>query len=217
MSAMRCYLVRHAQTTWNGENRLQGHTDLPLSAVGLEQARRVGTYFGGLHASGEGLRGLYVSHLMRSQQTAQAIAEQTGLAPKIDPAFAEIGLGQWEGLTPEDIDARFGGAYQQWKTAPSLVQIPDAEPLADFRARVRAAFTRMLAAHEGRGDLVIVTHGGVIASLLADCLDAAYDRLLRGLSLENAGVSAVNCRHQPPVVMWVNATTHLNHASAPRA
>ncbi len=210
---MRCFLVRHAQTIWNGENRLQGHSDLPLSPLGLEQAKRVGAYFRALREAGVGLRRLYVSHLQRSQQTAQAIGSEIGLAPTIEPAFAEIGLGQWEGLTPEEIDARFAGAYEQWKTTPSMVSIPGAEPLALFRARVRQAFTAMLTAHQKEsGDLVVVTHGGVIASLLADCVEADYDRFLRGVSLENAGVSAVNCRHVPPVVMWVNATTHLTSA-----
>jgi broad specificity phosphatase PhoE len=63
------------------------------------------------------------------------------------------------------------------------------------------------------GELAIVSHGGVIASLLADWLGADYDRLLRRLSLDNAGISAVDRRTNPPRVLWINDTDHLiNHA-----
>ena len=207
---MRCYLVRHAQTAWNGENRLQGHSDLALSALGLEQARRVGAYFGQMRHGDRRLYTLYVSPLARSLQTAEAIADHTGLRPVVEPGLAEIGLGEWEGLTPEDIDARFQGAYQQWRLAPSAVTIPGAEPLLRFRDRVRQVVARILAASQEEGDLVLVTHGGVIASVLADCLEADYDRFLRRLVLDNAGVSALNGRMRPPHILWVNATTHLD-------
>jgi len=207
---MRCFLVRHAQTVWNGENRLQGHSDLALSAAGHAQAVRVGEYVRLLHETDTPIRALYVSHLMRSVQTARAIAGVIGLTPTVEPAFAEISLGVWEGLTPEEIDARFAGAYERWRTTPSQVVIPGAESLEQFRARVREAFARILAAHRHDGAVVVVTHGGVIASLLADCLDVDYDRLLRRLTLDNAGVSAVDGRTQPPHVLWINGTNHLS-------
>ncbi len=197
---MRCYLVRHAQTSWNGENRIQGHSDPPLSPLGCEQAKRLAAYFAHRPVSA-----LYTSHLARSLHTAQAIASQFGVAPTIEPALAEIHLGAWEGLTPEEVDARFAGAYQQWRVAPSSVHIPGAEPLERFRVRVRDAVSRIVAAHR-EGELVIVSHGGVIAALLADWLVADYDHLLRRLTLDNAGISAFDCRTNPPHVLWVNAT-----------
>jgi broad specificity phosphatase PhoE len=101
------------------------------------------------------------------------------------------------------------------------VQIPEAEPLECFRARVCETVKRLIAAPEdgaGRAapapaeELVIVSHGGVIAALLADWLGAGYDHLLRRLALDNAGISAVDCHVNPPCVLWVNATEHLtNH------
>ena len=209
--SVRCYLVRHAQTTWNGENRLQGHSDQPLNAFGRQQAQRVAAYFAELAAQGRELDMLYTSPLQRSHQTAQAIAAETGLRIHVEPALAEISLGAWEGLTPEEIDARFGGGYQQWKAASSQVRIPDGEPTEQFHRRVHEAFARIAQAHRERGerDIVLVTHGGVIASLLARWLNADYDRFLRRLALENAVVSAVDSKQQPPHVLWVNATHHL--------
>ena len=66
----RCYLVRHAQTVWNGENRLQGHSDLPLSGLGERQARQLGVCFSSRHVTG-----MFSSPLQRSRQTTQGILD----------------------------------------------------------------------------------------------------------------------------------------------
>lgn len=205
------YLVRHAQTDWNLENRLQGHSDLPLNALGRSQAEGVARYF-----SVRPIEAVYTSHLARSRQTAAAIGERAGLAPTVEPALAEIHLGAWEGLTPEEINARFGGAYEAWKTTPSQVTIPEAEPLGGFRRRVLAATQRIFTRHPS-GNVAIVTHGGVISSLLAEWLEADYDRLLRRLSLDNGGVSALNYHAQPPHILWINDTAHLSRNGDSRA
>lgn len=201
----RCYLVRHAETAWNRENRIQGHSDHPLNPLGEEQAKRVAGYFASRH-----LRGIFTSHLQRSRQTAEAIAAGNGhgISPVEDPDLAEISLGVWEGLTPEEIDSRFGGAYQQWRVRPSTVQIPDGEPLETFRARIRRAVERIIA-QRGEGDCVIVSHGGAISAILADVLDADYDALLRRLRLDNAGVTAVEFGTGYTSILWVNAVSHL--------
>jgi broad specificity phosphatase PhoE len=206
---MRLYLVRHAETHWNRENRIQGGSDVPLSEAGLQQAARLGALFAARH-----LQRIVTSPMQRSRQTAQAIIAGNGhgLAPLVEAELAEMHLGAWEGLTPEEVDARFENAYQQWRQAPSAVRIPEAESLEQFRLRVRRVFGKLLA-QPGEGEGVIVSHGGVIAALLADVLDADYDALIRRLRLDNAGVTALECaRGRPPHVLWINATTHLEAA-----
>ena len=202
----RCYLVRHAQTSWNGENRIQGHSDLPLSPFGEEQARRLGVFFASRH-----LKGIFTSALQRSQQTAQAIAAGNGhgVQPITEHGLAEIHLGAWEGLTPEEVDARYRGAYQQWKVRPSTVSIPDAEPLEVFRGRVRRTLEQLIERVDD-GEYVIVSHGGVIAAVLADTLGADFDFLLRRLRLDNAGITALEFATPLPHVLWINATAHLD-------
>lgn len=207
----RCYLIRHAQTPWNGENRLQGHSDLPLSELGERQARCLGAHFGSRH-----LQGIYTSALQRSRQTAHAIASGNGhgVTPLVDPALAEIHLGAWEGLTPDEIDRRFNGAYQQWRERPSQVTIPRAEPLAEFRQRVRQALQRIVSAM-AEGEYAVVCHGGVIAAVLADLLEADYDLLLRRLRLDNAGITALEFDAPTPHVLWINWTGHLESVAGP--
>jgi len=207
----RCFLVRHGQTDWNLEQRIQGQSDLPLNAAGLRQAEELAGYF-----ASRPLTALYASHLQRSRQTAEAIARETGLEIMVDPDLAEIYLGEWEGLTAQEVDGRYQGAYRLWQSSPSQVRIPGAEPLTRFRIRARAAFSRIVDRHPD-GRVAIVTHGGVIASLLSDSLDADYDALLRRLSLDNAGVSAVEHAVRPPQILWINETGHLGPSREPSA
>jgi len=222
----RFYLVRHAQTAWNNDNRIQGHSDLPLNPEGEEQAKRLGSLFATRH-----LAGIFTSHLQRNQQTAQHIAAGNGhpfdsaqdgraersrthghgVRPIITQDLAEMHLGAWEGLTPEEVDAQFAGAYQQWRIRPSTVQIPGAELLEAFRQRVSQALERIVSS-SGEGEYVIVSHGGVIAALLAEVLTADYDALLRRLRLDNAGVTALECGTSLRHVLWINATGHLTGA-----
>lgn len=205
----RCFLVRHGQTDWNVEQRIQGQSDLPLNAAGLRQAEDLAGYF-----ASRPLIALYASHLQRSRQTAEVIAQETGVDITVDPDLAEIYLGEWEGLTGQEVDGRYQGAYRLWQSSPSQVRIPGAEPLASFRTRARAAFSRIAERHPD-GRIAIVTHGGVIASLLSDYLDADYDALLRRLSLDNAGISAVEHAVRPPQILWINETGHLGPSHRP--
>lgn len=207
----RWYLVRHAETVWNQERRLQGGSDTPLSPLGVRQAACLRAYF-----ASRPIRAIVSSHLQRSHQTARAIAEGNGhcLAPLIEPGLAEIHLGEWEGLTPEEVNARYAEAYTQWKLAPSVTHVPGAEPVAAFLHRVRRARDDLLTTLEAE-EAVIVTHGGVIAALLADALRADYNHLLQYLRLDNGGVSAVEFEaDQLAHVVWINRTSHLDGLSS---
>lgn len=207
----RCYFVRHAQTAWNGEHRIQGRSDLPLSPLGKEQAQRLARRFASHH-----LRGIFTSGLLRSRQTAESIASGNGhgVQPVVEPDLAEMHLGAWEGLTPEEVDAQFHNAYGQWRSAPSSVIIPGAEPVEGFRARVRQALEKILGG-AGEGEYVVVSHGGVIAALLADLVGADYDAVLRRVRLDNAGVTALEFGTGLPHVLWINSTTHLEGQTLP--
>ena len=76
--------------------------------------------------------------------------------------------------------------------------IPGAEPIEEFRARARQAVGRIVEAHQQDDAILIVTHGGVIAAVLADWMRAEYDNVLRRMALDNAGISAIDCQVLPP-------------------
>ena len=204
---MRCYLVRHAQTLRNQPLRFQGRTDTLLSPFGLTQAQCLGASF-----TGQTPGAIYSSPLQRCVQTANAIASTTGAVVRIEPGLAEMDFGAWEGLTTADVERQFTRTYHEWLKAPSQVRIPDGEPCDQFRIRVREAFVNIATRHheEGCQELLIVSHGGVIASLLADWLGADFDHLIRHVVLDNGGISVVEWRANSSSVLWINATIHLS-------
>ena len=132
----------------------------------------------------------------------------------VERELAEMHLGVWEGLTPAEVDSRYQNAYQQWRDKPSSVIIPGAEPLDAFRQRARRALTSVMGGAQ-EGEYVVVSHGGVIAAVLADLLGADYDHVIRRLRLDNAGVTAVEFGTGMPHVLWVNSTVHLESLAQP--
>ena len=202
----RCYLVRHAQTAWNQENRLQGKTDLSLDLTGQAQAQALGEWF-----AAKPLAHVVTSSLARARQTADAIVSASGhrLKPIVDSAFEEMNLGVWEGLTADQVEQNFPGAYRQWRIRPSSVTIPEGEAAEIFLSRVEDAFKRLRDTVSQDEECVVVTHGGVIAALLAHLLQGSYDTFLCRLRLDNAGVTIIESGVRFPHVLQINSVSHL--------
>lgn len=195
-------LVRHGETDWNRELRFQGHVDVGLNAIGLEQARRVAS-----RLAAEPAAHLYASDLLRAQQTARPVAQQLGVASVTEPALREQNFGTVDGMRVEDIKAQHPQAWEQWLRFHEDYCMPGGETTREFHARVVDAVHRIAGDHPG-ATLVVVTHGGV--------LDMIW-RTARSLSLSgprqseipNAGVSRVRVSAGSiEVVAWAD-TAHL--------
>lgn len=158
----RVFLLRHGQTDWNAERRLQGHLDMPLNAVGRWQAERLGQAL-----AGEGIVALYSSDLLRAQQTAQPLARALELPLQTDAALRERHFGRLEGLSYAEIDQRFPDDARGWRLREPGFAPGGGETLAAFFERAVAAVTRLAAPHEGQA-IALFTHGGVL-----DCLHRA--------------------------------------------
>lgn len=153
------YLVRHGRTDWNDAGRYQGQADPPLNAEGRRQAR----------ALAQALRhvpfdAIYSSDLARARETAQALAEVTGLRVQLDPRLREIHQGEWEGLLARDIQARYPALWEQWHKAPLTVRLPGGETLQELEARFTAALEDISAVHPG-GTVAVFLHKTAIALL----------------------------------------------------
>jgi 2,3-bisphosphoglycerate-dependent phosphoglycerate mutase len=155
----RILLIRHAETDWNREARLQGHTDIPLNAVGLGQAARLGEAL-----RGEPLDAVFSSPLQRAWQTASAVAAATGAPLTAEPGLQERGFGVFEGLNTAELEARFPAELLRWRAREPAFAAPGGETLQDFYGRCVAAAERCVAAHAG-GSIALVAHGGVLDSL----------------------------------------------------
>jgi probable phosphoglycerate mutase len=166
-------LIRHGETAWNAERRLQGHLDIPLNPEGERQASLLAAAL-----AGEPLDVLVSSDLMRARQTAQAIADLRGMPLQIAPGLRERCYGGFEGLLYAEIEARFPQAFAAWQARDIDGVLPPGtncgETFRAFFERATAAILALGRAHPGK-TIALVAHGGV--------LECAY-RLAGKLPLE---------------------------------
>jgi broad specificity phosphatase PhoE len=198
-------LVRHGQSTWNQEHRIQGQLDPPLSAEGRRQAALVGA-----RLNGRKFAGFYASDLLRAFETAEVIGKKLGHAPEPVEALREVYLGEWEGLTTEEISKRFPEAWSCWVEQPDWDCVPGGEGAAAFDMRVDSAIDTMLERH-AHSDVLIVTHGGVIQVALHRIVGRPPQGLFP-FKIQNASISVIEKRDGRMVIGGVNDVGHLEPA-----
>jgi broad specificity phosphatase PhoE len=197
-------LVRHGQSLWNEVRRFQGSTDVALSDLGRRQARALGPALRRYR-----LAAVYVSPLQRARETAELALDGAGAPVPVDD-LRELCLGEWEGCTVGEIQARAGDPYTSWVRSPLDCPPPGGEPLPVVSARVREALARIAAAHDPGEDVLVVTHGGVISVHTCDLLGCSLNDLWR-LRVDNASITVV----RPPRLRSLNDTRHLANGLAP--
>jgi probable phosphoglycerate mutase len=167
--ATRFIVVRHGETAWNAQSRIQGHLDSPLNEEGLAQALLVGE-----RLAREPIDALYCSDLGRVRQTVQPLVDRTGLQPVITERLRERRLGVFQGLTSRECQSRYPADYAKFHGRDPDHAVPGGESIREVHARVGALFSELAAQHAGQL-VVAVTHGGV--------LDALH-RFITGMPLE---------------------------------
>jgi len=143
----RILLVRHGQSVWNADGRWQGQADPPLSELGEEQAVAAARALGMVDA-------IYASDLERAHHTAQIVAAQLGADVVVAPNLRERNAGEWEGKTRAEIDEGWPGFLESGRRPAGY------EPDDSVIARAFTALEAIAAAHDG--DVLVVTHGGVV-------------------------------------------------------
>jgi probable phosphoglycerate mutase len=205
----RFCLVRHGETDWNTERRLQGQLDIPLNTHGLEQAHKLSQ---ALASAGQQFDALYVSDLMRTRQTAEYIARQSGLnhCTVHTSALRERHFGCFQGLTYPEAQVRMPEAYQQFKSRNPAYQPSEGESLATFSQRVEGFLQHTAKQHAGQ-TLLLVSHGGVldIAYRLANQLPLTRER---DFPIPNAALNWIShCDGIWRMERWADQS-HLNNS-----
>lgn len=145
-------LVRHGETDWNADGRLQGQTDRPLSDFGRKQARRLAD-----ELAAEGFEAIYSSDLARARETAEIIGARLGLPVELDSDLREKDWGTWEGLTAVERDrVEFAG-----------------ESTEAHQERILRALRRISQSHPDGTSILVVTHGGSIRRVQTAALGMA--------------------------------------------
>ncbi|MGI8430095.1 MAG: histidine phosphatase family protein [Solirubrobacteraceae bacterium] len=153
-------LVRHGESTWNAERRLQGQLEPPLSAAGREQARALAGLVAAFDMPRERIR---CSDLVRARETAELLGVEVG---RYDPRWREIDVGAWGGRTAAEVDAE-GGALTNWRGGPRTA--PGGERWEAFAARVADAVQELATAG---GSWLVISHGGCIRATCAQLTGA---------------------------------------------
>ncbi len=149
-------MIRHGETAWNAEGRVQGQTDTPLSPVGEAQARAVGAAL-----AGERFAALYASDLARVRQTAAPAASALGLEVRLDAGLRERHYGKFETLTYAEARERHPEDYRRFRDKEPEYDFGNGESLLAFNSRAIACVGAIALRHAGEVVLVF-THGGVL-------------------------------------------------------
>jgi len=152
-------VIRHGETRWNVEQRVQGHGDSPLTEAGQRQAEALAR-----RLASERFDLLVSSDLGRALDTARALAQASGHDIRLDARFRERNFGAGEGLAYREIDVRFPDAFRPEREVDPDYAIPGGESRRAFHERVASAFESLALEHPGRR-IVVVTHGGVLGAL----------------------------------------------------
>ncbi len=185
-SVTRLCLVRHGETEWNAERRIQGQLDIELNSSGRAQAEAAGRWL-----ARAGLAALYSSDLRRAWQTAQAIGTATGLVAVPPPALRERRYGIFEGLTYAELRARHPDGYAAFEARDPDYDFATGESLRAMYVRVTTCLTDLAAAHEGEA-IALVLHGGVLDIVNRFVRDTPLETP-RDFLIPNAGINWIVC------------------------
>lgn len=203
MTDRRLVVVRHGITDWNREGRFQGHLDPPLAEDGRREARLAARRIG----SDDRLRPRRIvsSSLRRALETAEPIADSSGCTVEPDARLIEIGQGEWEGRTHEDLAIHDAARYAEWRSARGGGLPPGGETIESAAARLRDALEDL---GTGPWPTLIVTHGGVLRVLGGLLLELDQVRAW-ALDVDNASIgAAVHDGTRWQLERW-NDTHHL--------
>ncbi len=200
---MRLIVVRHGETAWSRERRFAGSRDVPLAEEGLRQCEAVAGALGGALVAA-----VYASPLERARASAEAIAKPHRLEVRIAPDVREMAFGEWEGLTREEVRARFPEAYALWRSAPHRVAVPGGESLADVAVRVRRALGEIVGTHPDE-TVVLVSHAIVLRLIVLQALGLGPERLW-AVDASPAGITEIEYEPGWATVHRMNTLSHLD-------
>jgi probable phosphoglycerate mutase len=200
--ATRVLAIRHGETAWNVDTRIQGQLDVPLNATGRWQAARLGKA-----VADEAIAAVYSSDLARARETAWALADAIGQTIVDDTGLRERGFGVFEGHTWAEIESRWPEESERWRKRDLDFAPPGGESLRQFYSRSIETASRLAARHPGQ-TIALVAHGGVM-----DCLYRAASRIdlqaPRSWQLGNASINRLLYTPEGFTLIGWSDTFHL--------
>src|SRR5258706_9255556 len=198
---IRVFVARHGETEWNREGRWQGQGGPGLNEPGRGQARALAMRLSSLHVDA-----LYTSDLDRARETAQIVATATGLEPVLDAGLREVDVGDWRGLTRDEVSRRDPDGYRRWLGGEAGWN--GGETYAEMHARVVAAVERLVAASTG-GRIAVISHGGAVRALAAHAVGLPKHDRLHIEGARNCSLTTLDFQAAGPRLVGYNDDGHL--------
>jgi len=204
MPITRLCLVRHGETEWNAEGRVQGQTDIPLNPVGIRQARAAAA-----RLARHDFTAVYSSDLMRVRQTAEPAAQKLALPVQFDPDLRERHYGIFERLLYSEVKERHPELYRRFHEKDPDYDFETGESLRTFFDRSLRAVTRIADRHPGE-EVLIFTHGGVLDMVYRHARELGL-AAARDFGIPNCGVNWIEIT---PRGWGVHSWADVSHLSA---
>jgi 2,3-bisphosphoglycerate-dependent phosphoglycerate mutase len=214
MNATELLIVRHGETPWNVERRIQGWRDIELNETGHKQAAQLGRYLSHPQTPHAPIHAVYSSDLLRAKQTAEAVAKPLGLNMQTMDGVRERNYGILEGTAFDHMHRHHPEAAQVWTSRDPDGIIPEGETLREFQARVTQAIESIALKHPSQRVLV-VTHGGAM-DMIWRMATGTDIRAPRQAVFLNASINRIQITHAAPsltwsLIEWANVE-HLQHS-----
>ncbi len=181
----KIYALRHGQTEWNLQRRIQGHLDSELTELGEKQARALGEAFKKIK-----IDALYSSDLGRAVKTVTPVQEMTDLPLITKKCLRETNLGIWSGKTGKEIEAAITNDFEFFKKRDPDFRIPEGETLRERQHRTVSCFEELAKAHAGQ-IIAVMTHGGILDSLFRHVVEMPLESNHQ-FSISNASINVVS-------------------------
>ena len=181
MKETEIILIRHGETDWNSQQRMQGHSNSDLSEVGRGQIQALGELMKNVSFDH-----IYSSDSLRARQTAEAITQYSGHTLQFDQRIREKNLGVFEGLTSTEAKERHPEIYRLFKTAGANYVIDEGESTQQLLERA-LEFIEEIRLRHPQERVVMVTHGGVVRVLMKHALGLSIDAPTRFI-IKNTGI-----------------------------
>lgn len=198
----RIYLIRHGETEWNKDGRLQGNSNVLLSPEGVRQAVLLAE-----HAPFHTVDAVYSSDLSRAVMTAEILATKFKLPVIQNPELREASFGDWEGQSLKKLAAENLDDFEKFFTRPDKVHPPNGETFLECQARVMTAMENITVKHDGQS-VIVVSHGAAIRLILCVALTIPI-RKMWAISQFNMAVNILCIDDGRAVVELMNSTAHL--------
>lgn len=201
---VRFIIVRHGETEFNRLNKYQGQFDTPLSSLGVEQASITAEHI----AKNYRIDAIYSSDLSRAVKTAEPIAEAFGIRINTTPAFRELDVGRWTLRTVKEIEKSEPEVVRSYRENLGTFRFPEGESFWEASERALKKFKEIAALHDSQ-TVLLVSHGGVIRTLLARLQGCPISELNRVKFVPNTSLTIIDYDGENAEILVVGDNSHL--------